>query len=123
MSHNLIDERLRCILVNSQLEVLLDSFLLMVPLEEDYEVIFSFLRVAALSLRGKDDSKFSLYKPLVTISSGRLTCLTTSQVDLSAPVKMPSRLKDIFPRMLTGSSEDIDAVICVDDEGTFSACY
>ncbi len=123
MSLNAIDVRLHCILINSELKVLLNHFLLMVPLEEGHEVIFSFLRVTVPSLRGKDDLKFSLYKPLVTISSCRLTCLTMTQVDLSAPVEMMSRVKDIFPRMPTGSPKDIDAIICVDGKGTFSACY
>jgi len=123
MSLNAIDTRLRCILINSELKVLLNHFLLMVPLEEGHEVIFSFLRVAVPSLRGKDDSKFSLYKPLVTILSCRLTCLTMTQVDLSTPMEMTSRVKDIFLRTPTGSPKDIDAIICVDGKGTFSACY
>jgi hypothetical protein len=79
--------RLRCLLIDTELKVLLDPFWLTVPLQGHQGLIFTFLRSATPSLRGVSDSRFSLYEPLAIISSRKLTRLTEVEVDLGAPWK------------------------------------
>lgn len=109
--------RLRCLLINTELKVLLDPFWLIIPRQGHQGLIFTFLKSATPSLRGVSDSRFSLFKPLATISSRKLTRLTKAEVDLDAPVETTFQLGDIFPEAHVGYSYEVDAIICLDHSG------
>ncbi|KAH9012004.1 hypothetical protein EDB85DRAFT_1900657 [Lactarius pseudohatsudake] len=74
---------LRCVLIDLQRQILLNSFQLRVPSHESYRTIFSYAKIVIPSLKR---STLSLYQPLIAIPSGRMTRLTESQVDLETPV-------------------------------------
>ncbi|KAH9008729.1 hypothetical protein EDB84DRAFT_1446759, partial [Lactarius hengduanensis] len=100
---------LRCVLIDLQCQILLNSFQLRVPSHESYRTIFSYAKIVIPSLKRL---KLSLYQPLIAIPSGQMTRLTESQVDLETPVpewRTVNELKQAQP------DDNIQVIICQND--------
>ena len=112
-----------CIIINSQLKVLMMPFWLLLPLDGTCDLFFVHLRIATLLLRNVDHSMFFLYKPHSSIPTKlQVENLEPRQVDLC-----PSTCVDptatiwlqflfIDTRGTTGGVvHDVHAIICIDD--------
>ncbi|KAI9438419.1 hypothetical protein BJY52DRAFT_1196043 [Lactarius psammicola] len=103
------------ILINRQLKILHNAFPLRIqgPLREPQDFC-PFLRSVIPSLRDKNNTSFSFYEPLVTISYHQSDSLNETQVDLRTPVRM-QRLDSLKTDLEKEAFDSIDIIICVDD--------
>lgn len=110
-----------CIVINKERKVLIRPFQLLAPLNSDCDLLFLHLRIAAPSLRSQDLTTFSLHKPCSDIpsDSGQLEELLTTAVDLSARVDPTSSVQMHFPVVRANAIGNVNAVICLNTQGTF----
>ena len=108
------DLTLCCILINGQLRILHNTFPLRIPgpFRAPHDIC-PFLRSAIPSLRDKNNSSFSFYEPLVTISSHQLGNLNETQVNLSAPIGI-TRFHNMNTDAERERFDSVDVIICVD---------
>ena len=109
-----------CIVINSQLRVLIKPFQLLLPLDCNCDLFFLHLRIAVLQLRNLDHSTFFLHKPRTDIPTDlSVETLNTTQVDLSpsACLHPNDSVRSHFPIVDINNTNGslVHAVICIDD--------
>ena len=123
MPHGPHHTNIRCILIDQRRKVLLDIFMLKVPLNAPHNVILAFLRFATPALRDMSNTRFKLYTPLAYITPG-LSNLSEELVDLHAPLPQWHTLNLLVPQRSDEDGVDIIIRVQIDDsDGNDSFIY